>query len=287
MPTSAASIASGVTYAVAAGNESWHKARLILSSFDAKGRWIPGAHLVVALVGDHPWKRYAEVFQVIPEAEELRASIQLARATGTVWVRALSLREAMEKPLYVFVQAGVFVKRFGATTLVGWGAGYSVLREIGPILIGLMFSGRVGSNNTAELGTMTVTEQIDGLRALAIDPISYLVAPRVVAMMAMLLALTVIGDLVAIAGAALFGRLLLNIEFGIFFQSFQWLGLADVTHGLVKATVFGGIIALTSCHFGISVRGGAVGVGRSVNAAVVASALGIVISDYFLTFLMT
>lgn len=97
------------TKAVAAGKESWHKARLILSSFDAKGRWIPGAHLVVALVGDHPWKRYAEVFEVIPEAAELRVSVQLARATGTLWVRDLSLREAMEKPLYVYVQTGVFV----------------------------------------------------------------------------------------------------------------------------------------------------------------------------------
>lgn len=96
------------TKAVAAGKEAWHKARLILSSFDEKGRWIPGAHLVVALVGDHPWKRYAEVFQVIPEAEELRVSIQLAQATGIVWARDLSLREAMQRPLYVFVQTGVF-----------------------------------------------------------------------------------------------------------------------------------------------------------------------------------
>src|SRR5215510_9547671 len=72
------------------------------------------------------------------------------------------------------VQAGPFVIKFGATALAGWGAGYAVLREIGPILIALMFSGRVGANNTAELATMTVTEQLDGLRALAIDPIRFL-----------------------------------------------------------------------------------------------------------------
>jgi phospholipid/cholesterol/gamma-HCH transport system permease protein len=111
------------------------------------------------------------------------------------------------------------VKRFGATSMVGWGAGYAVLREIGPILIGLMFSGRVGSNNTAELGTMTVTEQIDGLRALAINPIPYLVAPRVLAMMIMLFLLTIIGDLVAISGAALFGKVMLQVELGVFYQS--------------------------------------------------------------------
>ena len=186
------------------------------------------------------------------------------------------------------VQAGVFVKRFGATSMVGWGAGYSVLREIGPILIGLMFSGRVGSNNTAELGTMTVTEQIDGLRALSIEPISYLVAPRVLAMMIMLFLLTIIGNLVAIGGAALFGKLMLGVEFGVFWTSLTTsLGLEDLFHGLVKASAFGVIIALTSCHYGITVKGGAVGVGRAVNAAVVASALGIVLADYFLTFLMS
>jgi VanZ family protein len=91
-----------------AGKEQWHKARLILSSFDQKGLWVPGAHLVAALEGNHPWQRYARVFRVIPEAEELRVSIQLARATGRLWVRDLSLREAVEKPLYVFLQAGAF-----------------------------------------------------------------------------------------------------------------------------------------------------------------------------------
>src|SRR5262249_36833232 len=120
----------------------------------------------------------------------------------------------------MLVQTGIFVRRFGATGLVGWAAGYSIFREVGPILIGLMFSGRVGAHNTAELGTMTVTEQLDGLRALAIDPTRYLIVPRVVAMMVTLLCLTAVGDLVAIAGAALFAKLLLGIEWGTFFGSF-------------------------------------------------------------------
>src|SRR5206468_11589467 len=111
------------------------------------------------------------------------------------------------------IQSGIFVRRFNAAGLVGWGAGYAVFREVGPILIGLMFSGRVGANNTAELGTMTVTEQLDGLRALAIDPIRYLIVPRVVAMMIALFCLTLIGDAVAIGGGLLFGKLLLSVEF--------------------------------------------------------------------------
>jgi phospholipid/cholesterol/gamma-HCH transport system permease protein len=183
------------------------------------------------------------------------------------------------------IQSGIFVKRFNASGVIGYAAGYSVLREIGPILIGLMFSGRVGANNTAELGTMTVTEQLDGLRALAIDPIRYLIVPRVVAMMVMLFALTIIGDLVAIGGGLLFAKLLLGIEYATFQQSFvESVKIADLMHGLIKSLAFGGAIALTSCYFGISVKGGAVGVGRAVNAAVVAAAVSIMLLDFFLTY---
>ncbi len=188
----------------------------------------------------------------------------------------------------MIIQSAVFVKRFGATSMVGWGAGYSVLREVGPLLIGLMFSGRVGSNNTAELGTMVVTEQIDGLRALSIDPIRYLIVPRILAMMIMLFLLTVLGDLVSLFGAALFGQLMINIDMTVFYQSLlNSIGMGDLFHGLIKAVFFGGIIALNSCHFGLSVTGGAVGVGRAVNSSVVGSAVGIVLGDYFLTYLMT
>jgi phospholipid/cholesterol/gamma-HCH transport system permease protein len=185
------------------------------------------------------------------------------------------------------IQSGIFVRQFSAEGLVGWGAGYAIFREIGPVLIALMFSGRVGSNNTAELGTMTVTEQLDGLRALAIDPIRYLVVPRVVAMMVMLFALTVIGNLVAVGGGALFSKVLLDIEFATFYGSLvENLGVGDFLHGLIKSVVFGLSIALTSCYFGISVRGGAVGVGRAVNAAVVAAAVSIMLLDFFVTYLV-
>jgi phospholipid/cholesterol/gamma-HCH transport system permease protein len=116
----------------------------------------------------------------------------------------------------------------------------------------------------------------------------YLIVPRIVAMMIMLFLLTVIGDLVALSGAVIFGKLMIGIEPTVFYHSMvNSLGLADLFHGLIKAAVFGLIIAVTSCHFGITVKGGAVGVGRAVNASVVGSALGIVIGDYFLTWLMT
>jgi len=185
------------------------------------------------------------------------------------------------------IQSGIFVRRFGAQGLLGWGTGYATFREIGPILIALMFSGRVGSNNTAELGTMTVTEQVDGLRALAIDPIRFLVVPRVTAMMVMLFLLTGLGDLVAIVGGALFGQLIVGVDISVFWHSFvdnlrHW----DLLHGLAKSAVFGLVISLTSCHFGMTVKGGAVGVGRAVNAAVVAAAVGIMVLDFVMTFVL-
>jgi phospholipid/cholesterol/gamma-HCH transport system permease protein len=186
----------------------------------------------------------------------------------------------------MMLQAGPFVKKFGATGLAGWGAGYAVLREIGPILIALMFSGRVGANNTAELSTMTVTEQLDGLRALAIDPVRFLVVPRVIAMVLMLVVLTVIGDLVALVGAAVVGKAMLEIDFSTMYYSIaDNLKPLDFLHGVYKSIAFGVAIAMSSCYFGVTVRGGAVGVGKAVNAAVVAAAVSIMLLDFFLTYL--
>ena len=187
----------------------------------------------------------------------------------------------------IAIQSAVLVKRFQATGLVGWAGGYAIMREVGPILIALMFSGRVGSNNTAELGTMTATEQIDGLRALAIDPIRYLIVPRVLAMILALFILTVMGDLVALLGGALFSMLVLDIEWAtIFYSMIENLSPMDFLHGIIKSAVFGLAIAITSCYFGIAVRGGAVGVGRAVNAAVVAAAVSVLLLDFFLTYLL-
>lgn len=185
------------------------------------------------------------------------------------------------------IQAAPFVLRFDAKEWIGWGATFTTLREVGPLLIALMFNGRVGANNAAELGTMVVTEQIDALRALAIDPISYLVLPRVISMVTMLFLLTVIGDAVAIGGAIATGHFLLDVHPQAFMHSAtEMLTVWDLASGLVKSVLFGIMIALTSCHFGLTVKGGAPGVGRGVNAAVVAAASGIFIADYLSTFIL-
>ena len=183
------------------------------------------------------------------------------------------------------VQATVYVEAIGAYSLVGWGAGYIILRELGPVFVALMFSGRVGSNNTAELGTMVVTEQIDALRALGINPYSYLILPRVISMIFINIVLTVIGNGVAIAGSALTADSLMNIDLYVFWRGIDdYIYLWDMWLGLVKSVVFGFIIAISSCYWGLNVSGGAPGVGRAVYSSVVSSATGIFILNYYITF---
>jgi phospholipid/cholesterol/gamma-HCH transport system permease protein len=186
------------------------------------------------------------------------------------------------------IQAAPLVKRVGAEGLLGWGAGFGTLREVAPLLTALMISGRVGANNTAELGTMVVTEQIDALRALAIDPIAFLIVPRFVGIVVTLFVMTLYADALALFGAAWTGLGLLQVEPRTFYNGLTGgqLFFSDVADGLVKATVFGLVIALSSCHFGLSTKGGAPGVGRSVNATVVASAGGVFVLDYLVSFVL-
>ncbi len=184
------------------------------------------------------------------------------------------------------IQAATIVKRYGAEGLLGWGAGFGTLREIAPLLTALMISGRVGANNTAELGTMVVTEQLDALRVLAIDPISFLIAPRVLSIVSTLLMMTIFADALALFGAAYTGQALLGVSPVTFLNGVTsgLLGFGDVANGLFKSFVFGLVIALASCHFGLTTTGGAPGVGRAVNATVVTSAAGVFVLDYLVSF---
>lgn len=188
----------------------------------------------------------------------------------------------------IVIQAAPLVERYGAHALLGWGAGFSILREIGPLLTALMISGRVGANNTAELGTMVVTEQVDALRALAINPMSFLIVPRFVAIVVTLFFSTVFANALALLGAAYMGSVILGVDPVTFRNGLTsgLLDIVDVIHGLVKSIFFGLIIALSSCHFGLATRGGAPGVGHAVNAAVVTSAAGVFVFDYLMSFVL-
>lgn len=185
------------------------------------------------------------------------------------------------------IQGAPIVERYNARNIIGWSAMFTTFRELGPLLIALMFNGRVGANNTAELGTMVVTEQIDGLRALAIDPITYLVVPRYLSIAIMMTALVIIGDFVAILGAMGMAWGILDVwPRQFYYSAMPMLQTWDFSVGVIKGFFYGNMIALTSCYFGLSTRGGAPGVGRSVNASVVAAASGVFIVDYLSTFIL-
>ncbi len=186
--------------------------------------------------------------------------------------------------MIMVLQGAIYVEQFGVYDLVGWYTGFATFREVGPMLIGLMFSGRVGANNTSELATMRVTEQLDALRILALDPFEVLVLPRALAMVIALTALVVFGDVVAIAAGAVCARLLLHVDYSFFYRSLvEGLAPSDFLMGVEKALVFGLVVAVVSSHFGISARGGSAGVGRAVNAQVVGSAVALFAVDYLIT----
>ena len=178
-------------------------------------------------------------------------------------------------------------RQFSSEGLVGITVALSMTRELGPVLTALMVTGRAGSAIAAELGTMRVTEQIDALTAMALNPIKYLVVPRIVASLLMLPILTVIADFTGILGGYFVGVKLLGINEGIFVSRMtKYVDLEDIYNGLAKAACFGIILALVSCYKGFYTKGGAQGVGRATTEAVVVASISILIADYVLTSLM-
>lgn len=175
-------------------------------------------------------------------------------------------------------------KRFGAEGLVGSVVALSMTRELGPVLTGLIVTGRAGAAMAAELGTMRVTEQIDALETLATNPVKYLVVPRFLSGMIMLPALTVITDIIGIIGGYFVTVILLGTSSRSYMRAtWDFLQLQDIYSGLIKACFFGAAFALISCYKGFYTRGGAEGVGRATTGAVVYSSMTILVSDYFLS----
>lgn len=211
---------------------------------------------------------------------------ELVRCTYSFGIKSLPIIMATAAFVggIMVLQAALYVRILGAYSLVGWMSGWSVMREVGPVFIGLMFSGRVGANNTAELATMTVTEQVTALRVLAIDPYHYLVIPRLFAMIGTLAALVVFGDVASIVAGMGTAYAMLGVEPSTFWTSLvTYTKPEDFLIGVSKAAVFGSAIAIASSHYGLTVRGGAQAVGRAVNAQVVGSAVLIFVLDFLMT----
>jgi phospholipid/cholesterol/gamma-HCH transport system permease protein len=174
--------------------------------------------------------------------------------------------------------------RFQAESAVATIVVLSMTRELGPVLAGLMVAGRVGASMAAELGTMRVTEQIDALSTLATDPYKYLVAPRLIAGLLMLPALVLVADIIGVFGGYLVGTYKLGFGAQEYLnRTIEFLEVEDVVSGLVKAAVFGFLVALMGCYQGYNSRGGAQGVGAATTKAVVSASILILTANYMVT----
>ena len=172
---------------------------------------------------------------------------------------------------------------FGAEGYVGGTVGISLAKELGPTLTGLLVAGRAGSAMAAEIGAMRVSEQIDALDAMAVDPINYLVKPRLLASAIVTPLLTGVFDIVGVIGSWVVATYVLGMDWPMFSVRLkEWVDWDDIGGGLLKGVVFGVIIAIVACYKGFYTTGGAEGVGRSTTTSVVVASVAILVSNYFL-----
>src|SRR5689334_10681670 len=185
------------------------------------------------------------------------------------------------------LQTGITVEQFGGRPFVGRLISASMIKELGPVLTGLMLAGRVGSGIAAELGSMVVTDQINALRALGTDPVRKLVVPRVLAGFFMAPVLTVVANTVGIIGGWLIAVFQLRVASSLYWSSvIEGLYLQDAWMGLIKPFALGFAIVTIGCHVGLRTRGGTQGVGRATTNAVVASSVAVIAVDFFVTRLL-
>lgn len=186
--------------------------------------------------------------------------------------------------IVIAMQSAYQLARFGANIYVAPMVAVSIVRELGPVLTALVVAGRVGAAITAELGTMKVTEQVEALETMALNPIRFLVVPRFLALIVMLPCLTIFADLMGIFGGFLVGVFNLGLDpYRYITFSFKFMLWKDVWTGLVKSFAFGVIISMVGCYMGLKTKGGAEGVGKATTLSVVTSFVLIVLFDCILT----
>jgi phospholipid/cholesterol/gamma-HCH transport system permease protein len=179
------------------------------------------------------------------------------------------------------------LKTFGAETTVVYGIAFSVVREFGPLITGILIAGRSGSSLAARIGTMQVNQEIDALRVMGINPVRYLIAPALVAMLVMMPVLAFFADLAGMLGGAVYSNLELDQSYDAYaHQSIEYLETEDIMQGLYKSLVFAVIIVMVGVVNGFSVQGGAEGVGKATTRSVVMSISYIVIADMLFTYFL-
>lgn len=187
------------------------------------------------------------------------------------------------------LQTGIELNKYGGQNIIGAIVGHSMVRELGPVMTSFIVAGRAGSAMTAELGVMTVYEEIDALRTLDINPVRYLAMPRLIACLICLPVLVIFTDCIGIIGGGIVSNFhpKIFVSYSTYYDSLtNALKLREIGNGLIKSVVFGGIIALVSCYVGFKTTGGARGIGQATTRSVVLSFMLILVADYFLTRLL-
>ncbi|MDD8020289.1 MAG: ABC transporter permease [Acidobacteriota bacterium] len=217
---------------------------------------------------------------------EVRNFVQQLEEVGVNSLLVVSLTAAFGG-LVFGLQAYLAFHRYigpGSEAQAGPIIAVGLCRELIPILVGLMVAGRVGSSMAAEIGTMKITEQIDALISLGANPVNYLVVPRTLASVIMVPALTIYGDFIGIFGGYAYNVLLMHVNHTMYVNTtLKYFELWDVSVGIIKAVVFGLIIAIIGCWQGLTTEGGAEGVGRATTKSVVVSSICILILNFFLS----
>lgn len=182
------------------------------------------------------------------------------------------------------LRTGIELTDYNLQDAIGTIVGLSMVSEMGPVITAILIVGRVGSAMAAELGTMAVNEEIDALRAMGINPVRYLVAPRFLATLIMQPILTIYGIVIGIWGGALIAATYLRVPSTIYYNRlYAAVDLGDIRHGMIKTLVFAAIIATVCCYMGMNTENGAEGVGKSTTRAVVVSLTLVLVANYFMT----
>ena len=225
----------------------------------------------------------ATVRQMFRRPFDWREAVSQLEAIG-VRSTNLALVISLFTGMVMALQTAVALAAFGAKLYIGEAVALSIVRELGPVLTALMVGGRVGAGITAEIGSMTVSEQVDALRSLGCDPIRKLVVPRMWALLVGLPLLVVLADVMGILGGLIIATWELGLAPGFYVSHvLRIIDYGDVFSGLAKTVFFAFAIALIACYNGLHASGGADGVGRATTNTVVAIAVSVLVLDFFLT----
>ena len=226
----------------------------------------------------------SSVFWLFRAPLEFRQTMIQTTRVGVETVAVASMT-SLFTGMVLALQAGTtMINIISEPLYIGTLVGFSLVRELGPVLTAVVVTGRAGAAVTAEIGTMKVTEQIDALYTLGTNPVRYLVIPRMIAFMIAVPVLTLLANITGMLGGMLVSVKALGVSSTVYISDIQtYIGTRDLMHGFIKSIFFAFMIGVVCCYKGLNTRGGAEGVGKSTTAAVVISMVLILVMDYFLT----